>query len=267
METDKPFVLVQLSDPHVGAAWAAADPLTRFRGCVAAVRRSIAAADVAVVSGDLANHGGADEYALLQEELASLEIPVHVVPGNHDDRRTLRDCFGLPGEGDEPIDHVADVGPLRLVMLDSTIAGEDSGDLDRNQLDWLGARLGEAVERPTIIVMHHPPVRTGITAFDAIGLAESSRLELARILARSGQVLAVLSGHLHRPIAATIGGRAALTVPSTYLQSRLDLAATELVLAEDEPPAFAIHTLLRGCLTSHVQLVIQAEREVTFEGA
>jgi 3',5'-cyclic-AMP phosphodiesterase len=256
MKTDHLFVVAQLSDPHIGATWAAADPLPRFQACVAAVRQSTIRPDVLIVSGDLADHGHADEYEIVKKELASLDVPVHAVPGNHDDRRTLRHCFELPGDGEEPIAYVGDVGPLRLVMLDSTVPGADHGDVDRDQREWLDATLRHAPERPTILVMHHPPLRTGVPAFDSILLGDSSRLELARVLARHDQVLAVLSGHLHRSIAATVGGRTALTTPSTYVQGRLDLAATELRLADEEPPAFAVHTLLDGCLTSHVQLVI-----------
>jgi 3',5'-cyclic-AMP phosphodiesterase len=256
METDKPFVVVQLSDPHIGATWAAADPLPRFQACVAAIRQSTIGPDVVIISGDLADHAAADEYEILKRELASLDVPVHAVPGNHDDRRALRHCFELPGDGDEPIVYADDVGPLRLVMLDSTVPGADHGEVDRDQCDWLDSTLHDAPDRPTILVMHHPPIRTGVPAFDSILVGDSSRLELARILARHDQVLAVLTGHLHRAIAAMLGGRPALAAPSTHVQARLDLAATELLLAEEEPPAFAVHTLLDGCLTSHVQLVI-----------
>src|SRR5215469_10242547 len=104
--------------------------------------------------------------------------------------------------------------------------------------------------------MHHPPARTGLPAFDSIALIDTARIELARILAGHDQVLAVLSGHLHRPITATVGGRTAQTAPSTYVQTRLDLTAPKLLLAEDEPPAYAIHTLFDGSLTSHVQVVL-----------
>lgn len=256
MKTDKPTVIVQLSDPHIGADWAASDPLTRFQCCIAAVRQSTLIPDTVIVTGDLADHGRADEYQIVKEELASLELPFYVVPGNHDDRRTLRDCFELPGGNDAPIDYARDIGRVRLLMLDSTIPGEDHGDLDSEQRDWLEATLDAAPERPTILVMHHPPIRPGVPAFDTIALVDGARLELARILERNDQVLAVLSGHLHRAIAATIGTCAALTVPSTYVQARLDFAATEILLAENEPPAFAIHTLLNGRLTSHIQLVI-----------
>ncbi len=252
METHKPFVLVQLSDPHIGAAWISADPLTRLRAAVEAMRSRLGVPDAVVITGDLAEHASADEYAQVREELASLRGPVGVVPGNHDDRSALRRAFDLPGKDADPIRYCVDVGPLRLVMLDSTIPGEDGGELGSEQLSWLETTLADAPERPTLLLMHHPPLLTGMTPWDKIGLAERSRLDLAAIATRNPQVRAILAGHIHRPMVGSIGGRVAVAAPSTYVQARLDLAAEKLVFAEEEPPALAVHTLLDGELVSHV---------------
>ena len=251
------FVLIQLSDPHIGGTWAAADPLARLTASVEAIRRRPDQPDAVVVSGDLADHGSAEEYGLAAGQVASLGVPVHVVPGNHDDRRTLRSVFGLPGQGAAPVQYAADVGPVRLVMLDSTVPGEDPGDLEREQLDWLESTPAAAPERPTLLVMHHPPVVTGIPAWDAICLPDAARSGLGGIVSRHPQVCGALSGHLHHTIVATMGGRVAITAPSTYVQSRLELTADRLVLAEDEPPAYVVHTLTGGQLVSYVQLVLE----------
>jgi 3',5'-cyclic-AMP phosphodiesterase len=64
----------------------------------------------------------------------------------------------------------------------------------------------------------------------------------------------VVAGHVHRAIAAELGGRAVLSVPSTYVQGLLDFRATQLELSAD-PPAFAVHALLDGRLVSHIQPV------------
>jgi 3',5'-cyclic AMP phosphodiesterase CpdA len=142
-------------------------------------------------------------------------------------------------------------------MLDSTIPGEDRGDLGRDQLDWLETTLAAAPERATVVVMHHPPVATGIPAWDAICLPDATRSELGRIVPRHSQVRGTLSGHLHQTIIARLGGRVAFTAPSTYVQSRLDLTADQLLLAEDEPPGYAVHTVAGDELVSYVQLVVE----------
>jgi 3',5'-cyclic AMP phosphodiesterase CpdA len=45
--------------------------------------------DVVIHTGDLADHGQAEEYAEFARIMARLEIPFYVMIGNHDDRPTL----------------------------------------------------------------------------------------------------------------------------------------------------------------------------------
>ena len=90
----KPFVLVQLSDPHLGGTWAGGDPDRAWRVAVDAVGRLEDAPDAVLVTGDLADHGTDEEYLAVSSGLASLDPPVYVLPGNHDDRESLRRTSG-----------------------------------------------------------------------------------------------------------------------------------------------------------------------------
>jgi 3',5'-cyclic AMP phosphodiesterase CpdA len=245
-----PFLVVQLSDPHLGADWGDGDPFAALAAAVEAARPF--RPDAVLVTGDLADHGADAEYERVHELLAPLAVPAHVLPGNHDDRATLRRQFALPGAGADPISYAVDLGPVRLVILDSTIPGEDPGTLDGEQLAWLEDALAAVPEQPTLLAMHHPPLRTGIPAWDAIGLADTSRRRLGDVVGRHRQVSRIVAGHLHRTIAGELGGRSVLTVPSTYVQGRLDFRAREAGLAA-EPAAFAVHTVLDGEVVSHIQ--------------
>ena len=49
--------------------------------------------DVVIASGDLTEHGLAEEYDFLREILADLIPPVFVVPGNHDRREGMLTAF------------------------------------------------------------------------------------------------------------------------------------------------------------------------------
>ncbi len=88
--------------------------------------------------------------------------PFYVLPGNHDDRRALSRHFDVPGGDGEPVQYSVDLGPLRLVVLDTTIPGEDAGALDAERLDWLDNELAVAPGQLTLVAMHHPPLLTGI---------------------------------------------------------------------------------------------------------
>jgi len=50
--------------------------------------------DCVVITGDLADTGHPDEYAALRTILRRCPIPVHLMPGNHDDPAALIAKFG-----------------------------------------------------------------------------------------------------------------------------------------------------------------------------
>jgi 3',5'-cyclic AMP phosphodiesterase CpdA len=249
----RPFLLVQLSDPHIGATWGGdVDPVAGLRETVEAVRRLPDAPDAVLMSGDLAEHGADGEYGVVRDALARLGAPVYVLAGNHDDRDALRRNFDVPGAMGTPVQYAVDLGPLRLVVVDSTRPGEDPGELDADRLSWLDAELARVPNQVTVIALHHPPVSTGIAAWDELGLPAADRRALGDVLQRHPQVRRVAAGHIHRAMSAELAGRAVLTVPSTYVQARLSFNSDEIELVPG-PRGFAVHALLDGELASHVQ--------------
>lgn len=252
----RPFLLAQLSDPHIGAEWAGGDPSAGLAAVVEAVRALPQRPDAVLVSGDLADHAAAPEYEHAREVLASIGVPAYVLPGNHDDRRALRRHFGVPGADGEPVQYSVDLGPLRLVVLDTTRPGEDPGALDAARLDWLDRELEAAATSPALIAMHHPPLVTGVPAWDDFGLPEADRRELGDVVERHPQVRGLVAGHVHRIISSELAGRPVLTVPSTYVQARPNFASGEIEWT-NEPSGFALHALLDGDLISQIQPVVR----------
>jgi Icc protein len=254
----KPVLLAQLSDLHLGAAWEGVDPVPRLERAIEAIRTLPNPVDGVVVSGDLSDNGSEETYRLARELLGRFEVPVHVLSGNHDDRARLRQAFDLPGEGDEPIDYTADVGELRLVVLDSNVPGQDPGAFAPDQLRWLDQELSRERERPTLLVMHHSPLPTGISEWDEINLGAIEREALAEVVGRHPQLRAIAAGHLHRTAASALAGCPVLSTPSTYFQALPTFEPTDF---HDEdfgnvgPPGFALHVLLDGELSSQVELL------------
>jgi 3',5'-cyclic-AMP phosphodiesterase len=251
----RPFdLLVQLSDLHIGGREQGLDPIPRLEAAIAAVRSLPNRPDAALISGDLTDDGTESNYAIAREMLARLELPLHVIPGNHDDRGRLREAFGLPGAGSEPINYSAEVGKLRLVALDSCVPGQDPGDFPPDQLAWLDDELARRPEAPTLLALHHPPLSTGIPEWDAINLLAPQRDALGEIVARHPQLRAIVGGHLHRVAASTLAGRPVLAAPSTYWQVRPDFEQGDEVHVLDTP-GFAIHALREGELYSQAEAV------------
>jgi Icc protein len=252
----KPFLLVQLSDPHVGATWGVGDPAAGLQATVEAVRRLPDPPDAVLMSGDLSDNAADGEYDTVRDRLAQLDAPVFVLAGNHDDRETLRRHFEVPGSAGRPVQYAVDLGPLRLVVLDSTRPGEDPGELDPERLSWLDAELAREPDQVTLLALHHPPMSTGVPAWDELGLPVADRRALGDVLQRHRQVRRVAAGHVHRTMAGELAGCPILTVPSTYAQTRLSFNSPEIDFVE-EPRGFAVHALLDGELASHVQPVLE----------
>lgn len=249
----KPTLLVQISDIHIGGSEDGKDPIPRVEAVIEAIRSLPNAPDAVLVSGDLTDHGTAEEYEVVKQILGRLELPFYVLPGNHDDRGRIRDAFELPGEGEEPVRYSVEVGGLRLVAFDSIVPGRDPGSFDADRLSWLDAELAAEPERPTLLAVHHTPLTTAIPEWDAINLAPADREALAAVVARHPQLLAIVGGHLHRVAASALAGCPVLSAPSAYLQVRPNFHRDEIEWVD--PPGFAIHVLRDGNLTSQVESV------------
>ncbi|HWN72618.1 MAG TPA: phosphodiesterase [Solirubrobacterales bacterium] len=249
----KPVLLAQLSDLHVCEEWEGVEPIPRLERVVDAVAALPNPVDAVVITGDLTDDGGEENYRLVRRVLARLDAPVHVLPGNHDDRRRLRAAFGLPGSGDEPIDYSVSIGELRLVAFDSIVPGQDSGAYDRDRLRWLDEELRRESERPTVLALHHPPLPTGIPGWDAINLEPAEREALAEVVARHPQLRAIVGGHLHRTAVGTLAGCAVFSAPSACLQVRPDFETNEIDFVD--PPGLALHVLRDGDFCSQAELL------------
>ncbi len=243
-------LIVQLSDSHLRTD----EPqrATQFAAAIKAVTELEPRPVAVLLTGDIADNGVRESYEVAADLLAAIDVPVHVLPGNHDDRATLREVLGAPGEGDEEIRYAVQAGPIRVIVCDTLIPNHIEGQLD---VAWVAARLAEAPTTPTLIAMHHPPVRIGFDKMDGYGLPGTTRGALEDLLGEHPQVLKIVTGHVHRAASAQIGRVPVVTAPSVNFQLRLDLAGDALDVAPEQPPGFVIHALVDGQLVSHVQPV------------
>lgn len=250
----RPIVVVQLSDPHIGATWAEGDPVAGLAAAVASIRRLRPAPDAVLLSGDLADNRADSEYAHVLASLEGIDAPAYALPGNHDDRDSLRRHFGLPGETGTPVQYAVELGALRILMLDSTRPGADSGELDTGRIAWLEDALSSDPRTPTVIAMHHPPLVSHSPGLDRLALAGADRAALADVVRRNPQVILIIAGHVHRAISGELAGRRVLSAPSTYVGFALDFV-TERLDDVPAPPGYVVHVLRDGELASHVHVV------------
>lgn len=252
------MLIAQLSDLHVKPHGALAYGVVDTNPLVERAFQAVAALDpmpaAVILSGDLTDGGLDVEYDLLAELIRRhLPMPVYLIPGNHDHRGNLKARLGhLPGVNADPkfVHYVVDDLPLRLVMLDSIVPEQGHGELCAERLDFLDRALAAAPDRPTLVVLHHPPILTGIAHMDEVTLLSAREMEA--VIRRHPQVERVLCGHVHRSIIARFGGSLVQTSPSVAHQVSLDLRPDGPATFTMEPPAFLLHDWRpdRG-LTSH----------------
>jgi Icc protein len=256
-EDRSPATLVQLSDLHLRAGAGGTGPAVRLEHAVRRVAALQPRPRAVLLSGDLVDVPTSAAYEQVNALLAPLGVPVHAIPGNHDDRDLLRARFGPgPAPAGAPVRFAASCGALRLVCCDSTLPGEgDGGALGAEQLRWLDETLGEQPQTPTLLALHHPPVLTGVRSMDAIALAGEDRVALEMLLGGHPQVQAITCGHVHTTMTTSFAGRPLLVCPSTNSALRLDLRARDDIpfASSDQPLGFAVHALVDGRLVSHVQ--------------
>ena len=240
------MIVAQVSDTHVMTggrlAYKVVDTAARLQRCIAHILALKQRPDAVVMTGDLTDGGKPEEYALLRELIAPLTMPVYLIPGNHDDRDALRAAFpdhAYLGRFPPFIQYAIEDHALRIVAIDTVIPRAAGGELCGQRLAWLAKTLAEQPQRPTLLLMHHPPFVTWIGHMDDIGLADAQ--PLARIVAQHPQVERVLGGHLHRSIQVRFAGTIACTAPSTAHQISLDLARDADATFTLEPPGYLLH--------------------------
>jgi len=264
------MIVAQISDMHVSSADTDADAaFAGAAGLAAAIKHLNGLRprpSMVLATGDLVAIGKAEEYVRLRALLDDLDLPVYLMPGNHDDRELMREAFPdhsyLPPTGF--LNYEIDAGPYRILMLDTVVTGQSHGELCAERLDWLAESLGQAPERPTMVCLHHPPFLTGIGKMDETILRGADGF--GRIVAANGQIERVSCGHLHRPITRRYHGTVASTCPSTAFQIVLDLEDVRRLGVIKEAPACYLHFWHADeGLVSHTSIIGDFEQTTIFE--
>lgn len=251
------MLIAQVTDIHLGFHPDDPGELNRLR--FDAVIDSLLALDplpdLLVASGDLTEQGTIASYRLLKSLFDALPFPVLPALGNHDDRGNFLAIFTETPVADGFVQYAIDAGPLRIVVLDTMEAGRHGGVFDAERAAWLATTLALS-DRPTIVVLHHPPIATGsgwMTEAEDAGWID----RLRTVIAANPQVVRLVAGHVHRGMVTGWGGTLLAVCPSTAPQVAIDFRALDperpdgrdMVVAE--APGFALHHWTGRDLVTH----------------
>jgi 3',5'-cyclic AMP phosphodiesterase CpdA len=215
--------------------------------------------DLVVVTGDIADHGRAEQYEIAVAALARLPWPVFVCSGNHDVDASFRAAFQAP---DLFVPRVTQHGPWSFVYADTNAGlmgaddsgrlldppGEDrlhgNGSLGAAESAWLRAATSGHDADHVFVWLHHPPDADVPLCNDPAYAAEWEA-----VVADRPKIRGFAAGHTHVPSVYDFAGRPVFVAPS--LKNNFDLVANTWL-----PPGYRTYEFgLDGTVTSEVHLV------------
>ena len=243
------MLIAQITDTHIKPNGALAygnilDSASCLKKVVAHCNKFCPSIDVAIVTGDLTDSGQIEEYKEFDKILSSLQMPWFVIPGNHDNNLNLMKFFNkhdyLP-RNEKYCNYVIDKYPFTLMGLDTTVPGENYGELCDESLRWLELNLKRYSKKPTFLFMHHHPFLTGIYGMDNQNLKNS--FEFFEILKLHPQVKHIACGHVHRATETVINGIGVSIAPNGAHSVGLDLVSEGPPMFIMEPSAIRLFQL------------------------
>ncbi len=251
------MLIAQISDTHIAGpdqkTYGIAPMAENLARCIENINALTVLPDLVLLSGDVTNDFRLDEAKRAAGILAALNCPYYLVPGNHDDRDVLWDVFGgtaCSTRADGFINYVIEGGAVRIIALDSLNAGESGGALCDTRAAWLREVLAQGATQPTIIFLHHPPMKCGVPETDLDGFKGAD--VLGEIVSGFPNVERILCGHIHFLTHARWCGTVVTTAPSMGMQLNLDLSQSSPSKFLLSDPAYLLHHWIpEGRLITH----------------
>ena len=230
--------LAQLTDTHISAdaneLLAGVNTTDTLLDVINAVNRH-GELDLALLTGDLASDPSIEVYEKLAGILRRVELPVHCLPGNHDDPRLMQRWLN---SGNVSTANFLTCGSWSIILLNTHRAGDQGGHLSAAELSRLDEALARSRDRHVLVCLHHHPVSIHSPWMDAMALENSEAL--FRALDRHDNVRGIIWGHIHQEFSMTRNGVMLLGSPSTCIQFR---PHSKQAGVDSKPPAYRTLTL------------------------
>lgn len=223
------------------------NPADSLRSCLEKLEKE--KIDFVLFTGDLVHEGGKEDYDyFLNVVRKSMPNTKAVFAfGNHDRKAPFFESMGL--EIQSSYCHVEEAAGLRIVVLDSGVAGEEAGNISKAQEQWLEKVLKE--ENPkygTILAFHHP------IAWRTPAFSMEVSDDFRRIL-RENDIRAIFCGHTHENSVDYLEGIPQITADSTAF----GVEVTEKEFKMVEKTGYNICTMNEETWQLHVERMQEPE--------
>ena len=145
--------------------------------------------DHVICAGDLsAKKPFREDCELVKSKLEELKVPYDIICGNHDDPRHISAVFNYD-LNDGEVYYTRRIGESNYIFLDT-----NQGSISDKQCQWLSEELSRNIN--PYIVMHYPPLDSGIVYIDAKHEFKDTD-KILRILTDYKKRINVFCGHCH----------------------------------------------------------------------
>jgi Icc protein len=247
-------LLIQLTDTHIlppgEVLYGSIDTALHLKKTVEEINRILPRPDAVLITGDLVDRGDETSYRHFIDLISPLEMSAYVVPGNHDDPETMARMFADTSSfpvTDTTYQYVIKNFPFNILALNTKSDGTELPELDQERLNWLKQQLDQS-DKPALIALHHPPMKTGIELIDMGG--EEWFQDLKTLLAGYDQVKLLICGHCHADLCGRIGNVPVYMAPATSHQL---IASRGLTIAPStviRPAGPTLHHFINGSFLS-----------------
>jgi len=244
---------LHISDIHIpdkqGDLWFGVDPCKKLEKLIELVKKLELNPSFTVITGDISHTGSIQSYNLAKKyinELQSLAGPIYPTMGTRDNRRNFSNILlEKPSSQDEPPCYYSQtIEGLHVIAMDSHTPGSRVGSFSDEQLDWLETELREHQDEPAIIAFHEP-----IFFFGELGMFDRVDATRFKEIISEGNVLAVLSGHIHCALFTVVDGVHYVQAGSTLWENSFnergtlthDSSSFNLLSYNEDPDGRPVH--------------------------
>lgn len=154
-------------------------------------------------------------YSFVKDHLSQLEFPYSIITGNHDDPEMIVKTFGYEDwyqKSEAEIYYVKLIKERPFIFLDTK-----KGSVSLEQLDWLENQLQIFRGANPIIIMHYPPLLSGVPHMDDHYYLQN-RNEVLDILYGYEAPVKIFTGHYHVEKTITSKNITQFITPSCFVQ-------------------------------------------------
>jgi 3',5'-cyclic-AMP phosphodiesterase len=211
------LTILQITDMHIlrspGETLVGIDTEHYFHEILERAFSSQAHFDLVLVTGDLAQTPCQSSYQRILSCLQAYDTQCICLPGNHDDFELMQEILNTDSVSCRKQTVLEN---WQIICLNSQIVGSAGGRLSNDELLLLNQCLSDYPNHHALIAVHHHCLSTNSVWMDTMII--ENHQELLAIIKQYPQVKAIMTGHIHQLMDATVGSVRVFGTPSTCFQ-------------------------------------------------